>query len=465
MDGQRSGQLDSALTELGAAWWSLHLPTGEVVSSPRCARLLGVPDGAALTAELLRGVRPFPARQWRTLEAVHQSPDGRVRSRLSATRDDDGRLIEVFGLELPFGTSPAELGGALDAATMPADHQLLRDILEIQPAMLTRYRLDGTVVWCNEGYAAHLGSTVEGVVGRRWTEMAAGMGYDSPDYMDELLDEIVDRTLDGSSYAVVAPMPDAQDLRWVQWTNRRVHDPAGGPDLVQGVGTEVTELRQARDALDAMARELVRTRATERRSLARRLHDDVVQVLVSAMWAVSPPEHAAGIDAATAERGAELVKLAIEQLRVCLAELTTPVVLPGLLADAVQTEAKALRRLGIQVTISLEEVTDEELRTVCTRVLVEAMRNVGRHSKATSVTVTLRRDGSDMVGCITDNGIGADADDLTRALASGHIGLLTSRAMVEAVEGTFEVGRTGRSGGTQLQFRVPLQAAAPSARD
>ena len=230
------------------------------------------------------------------------------------------------------------------------------------------------------------------------------------------------------------------------------------------MGTEVTELRQARDALDAMAREMVRTRATERRTLARRLHDDVVQVLVSAMWAVSPPEHAASIDAETAARGAELVRLAIEQLRVCLAELTTPVVLPGLLADAVQTEAVALRKLGIQVTVELEELTDEELRTVCTRVVVEAMRNAGRHSKATSVSVALHREGDEMVGCITDNGIGADADDLTRALASGHIGLLTSRAMVEAVDGTFEVGRTGRSGGTRLQFRVPLHGSTESGR-
>ena len=163
------------------------------------------------------------------------------------------------------------------------------------------------------------------------------------------------------------------------------------------------------------------------------------------------------------QESAELVQLAIEQLRVCLAELTTPVVLPGLLADALQAEATALRRLGIQVTVELEELTDEELRTVCTRVLVEAMRNVGRHSKATAMSVLLQRDGGEMVACITDNGIGADADDLTRALASGHIGLLTSRAMVEAVGGTFEVGRMGRSGGTRLQFRVPLHEPAGAA--
>jgi PAS domain S-box-containing protein len=464
MDGQRGGQLDSALTEMGAAWWSLNLATGEVSSSPQCVRVLGLPDDALMTADVLLGLRPFPARVWRTLDTLYHAPDGRVRSRLTATRDAEGRLVEVFGLELPLGTSDAELDGALDAHTLSADHQLLRDILEIQPAMLTRYQLDGTVVWCNEGYAAHMGNTVEGTIGRRWTEMAAEIGYDSNEFMDELLKEIVDQTVEGSSYAVVAPMPDAQGLRWVQWTNRRVRDPSGGPDLVQGVGTEVTELRQARDALDAMARELVRIRATERRSLARRLHDDVVQVLVSAMWAVSPPEHADGIDAETASRGAELVKLAIDQLRVCLAELTTPVVLPGLMADAVQTEAKALRRLGIQVTISLTDITDEELRTVCTRVLVEAMRNVGRHSKATVVSVVLQRDGTDIVGCITDNGIGADANDLTRALASGHIGLLMSRAMVEAVGGVLEVGRTGRSEGTRLLFRVPLHdPAAPGA--
>lgn len=465
MDGHPGGQLDRSLTDLGAAWWSLDLATGEIRSSPRCAHVLGLGDEVPLTATLLRELRPFPDRQWRTLEAVHRGPDGFVRSRLSATRNTDGSLLEVFGLEIPFTSWPADSRGIPEdrlghVGEPSADDQLLRDILEIQPAMLGRYRLDGTVVWCNESYAAHLGGTVADIVGRRWTDMAAAMRYDSIEYMEQLCDEIVDRTADGGAYASVTPMPDAQGLRWVQWTNRRVQDPAGGPDLLQGVGVEVTELRQARDALDAMAREMVSARATERRTLARRLHDDVVQVLVSAMWAVSPPEHADSIDAETAARGAELVQLAIEQLRVCLADLTSPVVLPGLLADAVQAEATALRTLGIHVTVTLEELTDEELRTVCTRVLVEAMRNAGRHSKATAVSVALHRDGNEVVGCITDNGVGADADDLTRALASGHIGLLTSRAMVEAVGGVFEVGRTGRSGGTQLRFRLPLHGAA-----
>jgi two-component system NarL family sensor kinase len=286
--------------------------------------------------------------------------------------------------------------------------------------------------------------------------MVADMGFESHERMAELLQSILDATADGSAFTMIVPMPDPGTARWLQWTNRRIPDPEGDGELMQGIGFEVTELRLARDALDAMARELVRTRVSERRHLARRLHDDVVQVLVSAMWAVSPPDTGGGIDAETAQRGAELVRAAIEQLRACLADLTTPVVLPGLLADAVRKEEKELRSLGIAVTVDLAELTDEELRTVCTRVMVEAMRNAGRHSKATSVVVSLAQVDGEVVGSIADNGIGANDDDLTRALASGHVGVVMSRAMVEAVGGTFEVVRISRSGGTEVRFRVPL---------
>jgi len=452
----RDPDLAAVLGQLGAAWWRIDLASGAVSLSSNCVDVLGLAPGAVPSVEMLRLVRPFPDGQWRTLESVHSGPNGGVRSRLTCTRDAAGLALEVVGLELPF-SSDVVVRPSRSTADVSPDGQLLRDILDLQPALVDRFRLDGEVVWCNEAYATHLGRTVSEVVGNRWTEMVAEMGFETPERMADLLQSILDATADGSAFTMIVPMPDPTVQRWLQWTNRRIPDPDGAGELMQGIGFEVTELRIARDALDSMARELVRTRVSERRALARRLHDDVVQVLVSAMWAVSPPDDGSGIDADTAARGAELVRIAIEQLRACLAELTTPVVLPGLLADAVRVEADELRTLGIRVDVEIAELTDEELRTVCTRVIVEAMRNVGRHSKATAVDVSLTQIGSEVVGSIADNGIGANDDDLTRALASGHVGVLMSRAMVEAVGGQFDVARISRSGGTEVRFRLPLQ--------
>ena len=445
--------LAASLVELGAAWWELHLATDLVRASPNCAKVLGLGDRIDVTAARVRAVRSFPARGWVALEAVHHGPDGRVRSRLVARTDGHGTITSVFGLEMPFSSVAPSTADRPD--DLDADAHLLGDILEVQPAMVARYRPDSTVVWCNEAYAAHLGATPGGVRGRKWVDLAAEQGYDAVDSMEQLLDNILATTPVGTTSTVLAPMPGELGMRWIQWSNRLLPGADEGNDLVQAIGVEVTELRTARDALDAMARELVRSRVAERRELARRLHDDVVQVLVSAMWAMSPSDDV-GIDADAAQRGADLVRMAIEQLRSCLGELTTPTVQPESVAVALEVELAPLRAAGIAVETTIDDVADEEVRTVATRVLTEAVRNVHRHAFATQVQVTLVVRGDTVEGRIIDNGIGARDDDLTLALAAGHVGLLMSRAMVESIGGTFSVRGTGRSEGTTVEFEVPL---------
>jgi two-component system NarL family sensor kinase len=121
-----------------------------------------------------------------------------------------------------------------------------------------------------------------------------------------------------------------------------------------------------------------------------------------------------------------------------------------------EAELAPLRAAGIAVEATIDDIADEEVRTVATRVLTEAVRNVHRHAFATQVQVTLLVRGDTVVGRIIDNGIGARDDDLTRALADGHVGLLMSRAMVESIGGTFSVHGTGRSEGTTVEFEAPL---------
>jgi len=445
--------LAGSLLELGAAWWSIHLPTGRVQCSANCADVLGV-DERALTADQLRSMRPFPPRGWATLEAVHQGPNGRVRARLAARADAAGDITDVFGLELPFSSSAASPNDPPGDAS--ADAQLLRDIFEMQPAMAARYRPDGTVVWCNEAYAAHLGTTANAARDHRWIDLAAANGHDTVEAIEVLLADILATTQGDTASTVLGPLPGERGQRWIQWSNRRLPGAdVGGGDLLQAVGVEVTELRTARDALDGMARELVRGRVAERRELARQLHDDVVQVLVSATWAMSPSDDRP-VDVETAQRSADLVRMAIEQLRTCLGELTSPTVSRESVAEALEAELSALRDAGIKVETEIDDVVDEEVRTVAARVVTEAVRNVLRHARATEVTVSLCIAGDVVRGTITDNGVGARDDDLMRALAEGHVGLLMSRAMVESIGGTFDVHGTSRSGGTTVEFSAPL---------
>jgi signal transduction histidine kinase len=387
---------------------------------------------------------------------TYASAGGVLRSHLVAVRDEHGELTAVFGLETREHAADVAVALSPDgpATDVDADAQLLQDILSIQPAMVVRYRADGRVEWCNEAYAAHFLRTPPEVVGLSWVDLGVEYGHDTRAGLDGTLASVVEHT-SASPATVVAPLVGSVATRWFQWTNRRLPSRADGTVLFQGIGVEVTELRAARDALDAMAHELARGRLAERRELARRLHDDAIQVLVSAMWAVAPSD-GRDVLAVDAERGVDLIREAIDHLRSCLGDLTSPPVLPGLLIDHIAADVEAVRAAGAEVHLYVDDVPREEIRTVAARVIAEGLRNVVRHADAGRVEVRLEVQGNVVTGIVVDDGVGADVDDVSRALAAGHVGLLMSRALVESIGGTFTLGRN-RPRGTVLEFELPLQ--------
>jgi signal transduction histidine kinase len=184
------------------------------------------------------------------------------------------------------------------------------------------------------------------------------------------------------------------------------------------------------------------------------LHDDAIQVLVSAMWAVAPSE-GRDVPAVDAARGVALIREAIDHLRACLGDLTSPPVLAGLLIDHIAADVAAVRAAGAEVHLAVDDVPHEEIRTVAARVIAEGLRNVVRHADASRVEVCLQVQGDVVFGTVVDDGVGADVDDVSRALVAGHVGLLMSRALVESIGGSFSLARH-RPRGTVLEFRLPI---------
>jgi signal transduction histidine kinase len=94
------------------------------------------------------------------------------------------------------------------------------------------------------------------------------------------------------------------------------------------------------------------------------------------------------------------------------------------------------------------------------RIAQEAFTNILKHSGATSVDLTLDKDGDAIVMRISDDGKGIPASRLT---AIGSHGLASMRHRVRALGGRLDV-RSPASGGTTLLVRIPaanaLQRAA-----
>lgn len=131
------------------------------------------------------------------------------------------------------------------------------------------------------------------------------------------------------------------------------------------------------------------------------------------------------------------------------AEVDEPRTVEAVIRQAVEASGISLGRITINCAAAetIQGQTYEAVRDV----LVEALRNVERHSQATAVRVNARaRDGFLEVSII-DNGIGI------KEVAQPRFGLRnTILGTVEALNGTASI-EAGPTGGTKVQFNVPLQ--------
>jgi two-component system sensor histidine kinase UhpB len=208
--------------------------------------------------------------------------------------------------------------------------------------------------------------------------------------------------------------------------------------LVRKLEERTLQLEQANRALqeviarrDALSRRLLEVQETERRSIARELHDEVGGVLTAVKLNLQSLRRTRGGDpreAALAD-GLALVDGAIQAVRSLSLDLR-PAVLDDLgLIPALKwyCERQALRA-GIPIDLALDAIDLKlapQLESACFRIVQEAVTNALRHAKAGRMQVALRRDNGSFVMEITDDGSGYDvAAARQRGLAGQSSGLL-----------------------------------------
>jgi signal transduction histidine kinase len=217
-----------------------------------------------------------------------------------------------------------------------------------------------------------------------------------------------------------------------------------------------------------LARQYLQIQESERRALARDLHDElgqylnVVKVDVASMRdrlaATDPVGHRTACETiGNVDRVQRVLLGLIRQLR--------PVGLDELgLAAAVEHCVDEWRRrlpqmsIGLAMTEHLEGL-DEMRRLAIYRLVQEALTNVTRHSKATQVEIRITREDSAsqttsrILVFVADNGIGTDP-----GRSSTGLGLIGMRERLEAVGGSLLVN-SSPSGGFTLHAQLPVTAA------
>lgn len=253
---------------------------------------------------------------------------------------------------------------------------------------------------------------------------------------------------------------DFIDLTRSEWQN------IGGATvlyLVGGaaVGLVVRVLTESGAALEKTTRELLaeRERAgrlAERESLAREIHDSVLQALALVHKRGRELSTAKAVPSAEVARLAEIAGRQEAELRSLI--LRQPQDAPTgrvRLRDVLEREARAVNDVSVTVSSVGAVVVDAHTAEEIAAAARQALENVARHAQATRTSVFAEEESGFVVVTVRDDGRGFEFDEA--ALQAGNkVGLLKSmKGRIVDLGGTMTLdSEPGR--GTEIEFRVPI---------
>jgi signal transduction histidine kinase len=218
---------------------------------------------------------------------------------------------------------------------------------------------------------------------------------------------------------------------------------------------------QASSAVDAArAREAAADEAavSERRRLARELHDSVSQSLHSIGLGARTARELLDRDPALAQEPIDhvlqLAETSLVEMRALVFDPTADWLAgKGLVAALDEQTAAMGARHGVVVHTALgpEPPTPLKVKQALYRIAREALQNVARHARASHVTVRLVATSDHLTLEITDDGVGFDPAQPF----PGHLGLTSMRERIADVGGDLAISST-RGRGTQIRARTPM---------
>jgi len=226
-------------------------------------------------------------------------------------------------------------------------------------------------------------------------------------------------------------------------------------------------LRRSRNELEILSRQQIAAQETERKRIARELHDSVGQQLSAIKYSLERIEPAR--QGRMAEGQLQVLRRAITGLQDVLEELRSiamnlrPAVLDDLgAASAVswfcREFAQSYPTLQLQEAVSVSDAdVPERLGTTVFRSVQELLNNVAKHAQAHKVVVSLSRRVDRLVLEVNDDGVGLGSTTPPSALRSGR-GIHNLRERAEMTGGQFTLS-SGQSG-TGSQARIEWRLAA-----
>lgn len=420
----------------------------------------------------------FRANDLAVLEA------GRSLQFEEVAQHDDGlhtSIVWKFPLRRPDGTPYATCGIVTDITERRRAEAALREREALTLAFLDN---SATIAWMKdaEGRHVYLSPSFERRFGVRLEDSMGKTDFElwPPEIAEQFRKNDLAVLRQGTVIEVVeeAHNPDSSRSWWL--SHKFPYQDESGTRYVGGLAVDITENKQAEDALHQKQLELQQSQAqlqelasklltaqdSERQRIARDLHDDFSQRLAAVV-----------LDMAALERRPpvfpELIPTAIKPMREEVERLASdlhnlayklhPSVLNHLgLQPAIEDYVrKAVERTGLRISLRVSDFPDSIPRdwsTCLFRVFQESLQNVVKHAKATEVQVRLSGSSNGVGLSVIDNGKGFDARD--KSSHQKGLGLTSMQERLRLLKGFFNI-HSRPADGTKVCVWIPSREKTP----
>jgi PAS domain S-box-containing protein len=228
---------------------------------------------------------------------------------------------------------------------------------------------------------------------------------------------------------------------------------------------DVTERKQAEDALLSMTRRLSEAQEQERARIARELHDDIgqrvallavnlAQLQQSPLNLFEVRDRIGELKEETSEIATDIKTLSHQLHSAKLEYLGIASVMRGFCEEfGKQTKV----RIDFQ-SQDLPGLVRPDISLCLFRVLQESLHNSAKHSGAQHVEVGLWGTPDEIHLVVSDSGSGFDSEG---AKQSGGLGLISMEERLRVLKGTFSIESQAKRG-TKIHARVPLVSGSDS---